>query len=650
MKNVLLVIASLSLLVLIIACQSQKPIYQFSGKDTPYFRDWLLCGPFPNCPDCDPIDYKHDERCKGFYTDYLESIGGEQNACPQKGTLINVPDMGMKRKWFHYHSETDKIPFNSIFEPNDLVVAYAFCQVNSNNQQKAILSLGSNDGVKVFLNGEKVHENHPLNGRWLQKDNDYVPINLKEGINNFLFKVDEGTGDFGLVVRLLNYDSTLTAIRDNLDSHKALTLVTEKKLLIAQFGKPFKIGALYPEGEAVIEIFDEKSKKLAEKRGLPGSQLDFRLADFPDDFLLARATLETPDDGTIISEKRHFIGKLKRHPVAKMLNSQSMPLGDNGEPFFPIGTYGAPIEDYDRLKDAGYNFVVAGVGNLDKVQQAGLKAAVPVHGKKPHWFSAVRDTISKYKDHPAVLCWMLYDEPGYNRADLLDIYKIYNIAYQADSYHPSYLVITTNSVYETFGRCCDILCIDTYPIANGNILDVGNNIALASALSENNQPVWHCGQMFQWPAQRRPTPQEHRFMTYFALMQGAKGVLWYTYKGYGQYLPEDDPDLWEAHKKLLSELNSLSPLWMSAGNGSKIAVKDEEMPIRARLKKSPIGTFIIAVNTSKTDAFTPEFILNEFQNAQVSVYGEKRTLTISNGRLTDTFQPLDVHIYKVEQN
>ena len=238
MKKTLFLITFLSLFILTICSQNPKTIYQFNGEDTPYFRDWLLCGPFPNCPDCDQVSYKHDERCKGFYTDYLESIGGEQNVLPQNGIKITLPDLEIKRNWFHYQSVTDKIPFNSLFEPNDMVVAYAFCQVNSNNQQKAILSIGSNDGVKVFLNGKKIHENHPLNGRWLQKDNDFVPINLKEGLNNLLFKVDDGTGDFGLVARLLNYDSTMATIRNNLENHKSLSLVTEKELLIAQFGKP----------------------------------------------------------------------------------------------------------------------------------------------------------------------------------------------------------------------------------------------------------------------------------------------------------------------------------------------------------------------------------------------------------------------------
>lgn len=643
MKNTFFITAILFLLFSTMSYGDQKALYQFVGKDTAYFRDWLLCGPFPTCPGGDPVSYKHGDQCKGFYSDFLKSIGGEANAHPQNGTPIQVPELNLKREWNIYQSKTDKIPFNAIFEPNDLVVAYAFCQVNSNKRQKAILSLGSNDGVMVFLNGEKIHENHPVNGRWLQKDNDYVLVVLKSGLNNFLFKVCEGTGDFGLVVRLLNYEATIASIRRNLDSHKVLSLVAENELLVAQFGQPYKIGALDPSGEALIEIFDGTSNKCAEKSGWPGSQLNFRLDDLPNGFLLARAKFETAEDGKIISEKRYFKGKLKRHPSVRMLNDNLMPLDENGKPFFPIGTYGAPTEDYNKLKKAGYNFVVAGAKALDKVHQAGLKAAVPVHG-----ISAIRETITKYRNHPAVLCWMLYDEPGYNRADLLEIYKMYTLAYELDPVHPSYLVITINSVYETFGRCCDVLCIDTYPIEKGNILDVGDNIALAYAASDGDQPVWHCGQMFKWPAQRRPTPQEHRFMSYVTLMEGAKGMLWYTYKGYGQYLPEDDPALWRAHKKLLSELNELSPLWMAAGSGERVVTTDDETPVRARLKKCALGTWLIAVNTSKVTACTAEFTLPQFQNANVRVYGTDRRLTISNGRLKDDFQPLDVHIYHIQ--
>jgi hypothetical protein len=469
-------------------------------------------------------------------------------------------------------------------------------------------------------------------------------VELNSGQNNLMLKIDEGGGEFGFVARFLDYDSTMADIRKNIEKHKALTIVDIEDTLSVRFGEPFKISTLNPGGEVTIGIVHEKVGKQAELKTIPGTEVRFPLAQIPEGFLVARATFMTPDDGRIVSETRHFKGKLARHPRPKGLNRDLLPVLENGQPIFPIGTYGAPPEDYQVLKEAGYNFVVAAASNLDKVHEAGLKAAVPVHGTKPHWFSEVRETISQYKDHPAVLCWMLFDEPGYNRADLLDIYELYNIAYETDPVHPSYLVITAPTVYKTFGRCCDILAVDTYPIAQGDITSVSENLSRAYRESDGDLPVWHCGQLFNWPAQRRPTPQEHRFMTYVTLIEGAKGLLWYTYKGYGQYLPVDDPELWQFHIELLREINTLAPLFMEYGLGKSVSLIEKNENIRGSYKSSKIGTFVIAANQSKTDTYMTDFQLESKITGQMSVYGEKRMIPIENGRFRDEFKPLDVHI------
>lgn len=243
---------------------------------------------------------------------------------------------------------------------------------------------------------------------------------------------------------------------------------------------------------------------------------------------------------------------------------------------------------------------------------------------------------------------MLYDEPGYNKADLQYIYDIYNAAYKADKVHPSYLVITNNMVYKSFGPLCDVLAIDTYPIINGTIEDVGNNIALAYKQLNNKVPIWNCGQMFTWPEQRRPNPQEHRFMTYHALINGAKGMLWYTYKGYGQYLPVDDPELWEAQTKMLFELNELAPLFLEPGFGKDVQIENGNESVQAIFKKSPIGTFLIATNISKTETVQPKFNITKKYDGNLEVYNEDRTVVVKNGILVEEFKPLDVHIYKLE--
>ncbi|MBN1350130.1 hypothetical protein JXJ21_12015 [candidate division KSB1 bacterium] len=646
MKPINLALMLLLVISLQFTCHLDRTLYQSNIiENGTYIHDWLLCGPFPNCEGCSRENYEHDERCKGFFTDYLQSMKGEKLATPAEGTRVTVPEYNLTRTWFYYHSETEKIPFNEIFEPNDLVVAYAFCRIESETERKAILSVGSNDGIAVWFNGEKVHENHC--SRWLQPDNDYVPVMLQKGKNRLLIKVDEGTGDFGFAVRFLDYDSTISNLTVNLKQHQELTLVTQADTLVAQFGTPYKIGTLNPGAEAVVEVFHERTGKIGEQRAIPGTELRFLLTDVPQGFLTAKATFETQQLGVITSEKRHFHGKLPRHPQPRRISKSLAVLDKTGQPYFPIGTYGAIPEEYSILKAAGLNFVVAGTANLDKVHAAGLKAAVPVHGHGDTWFTAVRDTIAKYKSHPAILCWMLFDEPGYNRADLLDIHKIYTIAYETDRINPSYLVITSPTVYGTHGRCCDVLAVDTYPVSRGTILHVGDNIKKAYTDSDGDQPVWHCGQLFPWPKDRLPTAQEHRFMTYLALLEGSKGMLWYSMRFRGYEFITDAPDLWEAHKVLLNELNTLSPLWIAPGFGKSIKATGDEGLIRAKLKTSPVGTFLIAVNTSKEKTIEPTLHAELGSNMQVRVFGEDRTIPVKKGTLHDRFEPLDVHIYQL---
>ena len=59
---------SFILSLILSSCGSDQIKYETNS----YIKDWLVVGPFPNCEDCSTVSYHHDERCKGFYTDYLK--------------------------------------------------------------------------------------------------------------------------------------------------------------------------------------------------------------------------------------------------------------------------------------------------------------------------------------------------------------------------------------------------------------------------------------------------------------------------------------------------------------------------------------------------------------------------------------------------
>ncbi len=608
-----------------------------------FIREWLVCGPFPNGSRKIGSISLEDYVSEGFQRDFLQPIGGEALADPKPGDTIKEGSSGEEHPWVLLSSQEDLISFEKFFPIKDNVVAYAFAHIESPTERETLLSVGSNDGIRIFLNGELVHSHFIL--RWLGKDTDYVPITLRKGTNRLLIKIDESGGDWGFSARLVDLNDTLRSIRANIDSHKKLRVVTRGDHLVAFFGEPYQIETLNPGALVQVDAFDGDGNLEARLSGKCGKELRFPLSSFEEGPVHFKARFPLGDGNFAESERGHYVGTLPRHDPPPLIR-KDLAFECNGQPYLPIGIYSAQPEEYGMLKAAGFNFVVCGVEDLDKVHEAGLMAAIGFHGDDEVYLKHLRETIEKYKNHPAVLCWMLADEPGYNQMDLLNIHKAYQLVHEIDPAHPSYLVITDPRVYKTFGRCCDVLAIDTYPISKKfPINDVGFNISKAYSESDGDLPIWHCGQLFAWPSDRVPTPEENRFMNYLALMDGAKGLLWYGLHWYGTSLPVEAPELWESHLDLIREIQDLERFWIAPGFGTELEVEDSNGGVRADLKETETGDhLIIALNTS-TDTSTEARI--PVTAKEVEVVGENRRITIENGMLKEHFEPLSVHLYLV---
>lgn len=82
--------------------------------------------------------------------------------------------------------------------PADNVIFYFAATLDSAASQPAVLSIGSDDGIQVWLNGEKVHDAKVT--RALTPGEDKVKVELKPGKNLLLLKLDQGNGASGLTL------------------------------------------------------------------------------------------------------------------------------------------------------------------------------------------------------------------------------------------------------------------------------------------------------------------------------------------------------------------------------------------------------------------------------------------------------------------
>lgn len=79
-------------------------------------------------------------------------------------------------------------------------VAYLRAQIFAPAAQETTLELGTDDGVKAWINGNPVHGNNVSRG--VTPGQDKVRVKLDKGWNTLLVKVTQGSGDWGACVRL----------------------------------------------------------------------------------------------------------------------------------------------------------------------------------------------------------------------------------------------------------------------------------------------------------------------------------------------------------------------------------------------------------------------------------------------------------------
>ncbi|NLP11310.1 hypothetical protein GX408_13020 [bacterium] len=145
-----------------------------------FITDWLVCGPFPN------------EKGQSIDTDFLADQGGEADFIPRPGLLHT----GAATGWRPVRADASgKLDFIRCMSPNQANVAYAAAVIECPQPTFAILKIGSNDRIKIWLNGTQVHYYPTVRSSGPDADN--VAVSLLQGKNVLLAKVDqEGAGWF----------------------------------------------------------------------------------------------------------------------------------------------------------------------------------------------------------------------------------------------------------------------------------------------------------------------------------------------------------------------------------------------------------------------------------------------------------------------
>jgi HEAT repeat protein/type 1 glutamine amidotransferase len=141
-------------------------------------------------------------------------------------------------------------------------VAYLRTNVWSPKSQKLRLQLGSNDGIKVWLNGKVVHANNA--SRTITRDEDKVEVTLRKGWNSLMMKITQSGGTWSACACFRTLEG---------GSVKGLKVLPDLKSRIKSWTRPIgddfsawrKTGDWTIAGQAILN--PENEKLIASKPG-----------------------------------------------------------------------------------------------------------------------------------------------------------------------------------------------------------------------------------------------------------------------------------------------------------------------------------------------------------------------------------------------
>jgi hypothetical protein len=163
--------------------------YGLRPKDPRFVREWNLVGPF-QASDMDDLPTVYPPETE---TAPAPSYKGKDGAAV---------------RWQPFRAgESGYVRLDDLVRPNEQAIVYGSAYVYSPDAREAWLLLGSDDGVRVWINGRIVHTN-PIY-RAAEPDSDRILARLNKGWNKVLVKDLQGAGGWGFYLRFADPDGAL---------------------------------------------------------------------------------------------------------------------------------------------------------------------------------------------------------------------------------------------------------------------------------------------------------------------------------------------------------------------------------------------------------------------------------------------------------
>jgi len=309
---------------------------------------------------------------------------------------------------------------------------------------------------------------------------------------------------------------------------------------------------------------------------------------------------------------------------------------------------------------------------LDALHQKGLYGIVPFDA------AAV--------GHPALLAWVLPHEPDsaflINKKPEMSPEKMaeaYAAIKKADPTHPVVLDLSPEFMsraefaqtltaeqkrefYPAYALAADILTYNVYPVWGKNKPEKIDWVAEAAddlkALVGPRKPFFAMIETTTgWreikPEDQKPlTMADIRAEVWMAITHGAKGIIYFTHRFKPTFSEHGIDDARRAELRTLNEqITRLAPaiLGPEAAVATKLTIENGlAASLLAREHQGELYLFAQNIDMERRSGLGTITVAGLKAGTTIEVVDENRTITAADGRFTDHFAPLAVHVYRMK--
>jgi hypothetical protein len=215
--------------------------------------------------------------------------------------------------------------------------------------------------------------------------------------------------------------------------------------------------------------------------------------------------------------------------------------------------------------------------------------------------------------------WYLQDEPDVARTPPEELAAFERKVKGWSHGAPTAFVVGRGASAERYSASGDALMVDWYPVPHRPLESLGEQVRMTVAAA-NGKPVWAVLQAMDWrdylkppsgkPAIGRfPDILELRFMSYHAILEGAKGLWFYTYRRPNGAVLSDAPALWFALTWVVRELAVMRPI-LEKGTPKPPPFANLAAGLKAKAWRYRLRDYIVIANTTSRYIECPQALFD----------------------------------------